>query len=122
MNYMEVNTQIINSVKEWVKLDNEMRTLKEELNIRKKKKDNISNGLLQSMKEKEIDSFDLKDGKLEYKTRKTKKPISKKMLLNILSQYYNGDPNKASELNNYILANREENTKETILRKIQSDS
>ena len=59
MNYMEVNTQIINSVKEWVKLDNEMRTLKEELNIRKKKKDNISNGLLQSMKEKEIDSFDL---------------------------------------------------------------
>ena len=44
------------------------------------------------------------------------------MLLNILSQYYNGDPNKASELNNYILANREENTKETILRKIQSDS
>ena len=70
----------------------------------------------------EIDSFDLKDGKLEYKTRKTKKPISKKMLLNILSQYYNGDPNKASELNNYILANREENTKETILRKIQSDS
>ena len=41
MNYMEVNTQIINSVKEWVKLDNEMRTLKEELNIRKKKKDNI---------------------------------------------------------------------------------
>ena len=122
MNYMEVNTQIINSVKEWVKLDNEMRTLKEELNIRKKKKDNISNGLLKSMKEKEIDSFDLKDGKLEYKTRKTKKPISKKMLLNILSQYYNGDPNKASELNNYILANREENTKETILRKIQSDS
>ena len=122
MKYIEVNTQIINSVKEWVKLDNEMRTLKEELNIRKKKKDNISNGLLQSMKEKEIDSFDLKDGKLEYKTRKTKKPISKKMLLNILSQYYNGDPNKASELNNYILANREENTKETILRKIQSDS
>ena len=122
MNYMEVNTQIINSVKEWVKLDNEMRTLKEELNIRKKKKDNISNGLLQSMKEKEIDSFDLKDGKLEYKTRKTKKKKKKKMLLNILSQYYNGDPNKASELNNYILANREENTKETILRKIQSDS
>ena len=119
---MEINEGIINSVKEWVKLDNEMRTLKEELNNRKKKKDSISNGLLQSMKEKEIDSFDLKDGKLEYKTRKTKKPISKKMLLNILSQYYNGDPNKATELNNYILANREENIKETILRKVQSNS
>ena len=119
---MEINEGIINSVKEWVKLDNEMRTLKEELNSRKKKKDSISNGLLQSMKEKEIDSFDLKDGKLEYKTRKTKKPISKKMLLNILSQYYNGDPNKATELNNFILANREENVKETILRKVQSNT
>lgn len=118
---MEINEGIINSVKEWVKLDNEMRTLKDELNSRKKRKDSISNGLLHSMKEKEIDSFDLKDGKLEYKTRKTKKPISKKMLLNILSQYYNGDPNKANELNNFILSNREESVKETILRKVQSN-
>jgi len=119
---MEINEGIINSVKEWVKLDNEMRTLKDELNNRKKRKDSISNNLLESMKEKEIDSFDLKDGKLEYKTRKTKKPISKKMLLNILSQYYNGDPNKANELNNFILSNREESVKETILRKVQSNS
>lgn len=118
---MEINEGIINSVKEWVKLDNEMRTLKDELNSRKKRKDSISNSLLESMKEKEIDSFDLKDGKLEYKTRKTKKPISKKMLLNILSQYYNGDPNKANELNNFILSNREESVKETILRKVQSN-
>lgn len=115
---MALNQDIINSVKEWVKLDNEMRTLKDEINNRKKRKDNISNNLLRTMKEKDIDTFDLKDGKLEYKTRKTKKPISKKMLLNILSTYYQGDSNKASELNNYILSNREENVKEIISRKI----
>ena len=117
---MALNQEIINSVKEWVKLDNEMRTLKQELNTRKQRKDDITTNLLQSMKQKEIDTFDLKDGKLEYKTRKSKKPISKKMLLNILSQYYQGDSNKANELNNFILSNREENIKDTITRKINS--
>ena len=33
------------------------------------------------MKEHNIDTFDLNDGKIEYATRKTKKPISKKMPL-----------------------------------------
>ena len=75
---MALNQEIINSVKEWVKLDNEMRTLKQELNTRKKRKDDITTHLLDSMKQKEIDTFDLKDGKLEHKTRKSKKPISKK--------------------------------------------
>ena len=115
---MSLNPEIINSVKEWVKIDNEMRTLKEEINTRKKRKDVITANLLETMKQKDIDTFDLKDGKLEYKTRKSKKAISKKMLLNILSQYYQGDSNKANELNNFILSNREENVKDIITRKI----
>ena len=112
--------QIIQSVKKWVQIDNEMRQLREELNKRKKLKDNISLTLLTSMKEHNIDTFDLNDGKIEYATRKTKKPISKKMLLNILSKYYNGDPMKTNELNQFILENREENVKEIITRKLDS--
>ena len=55
--------QIIQSVKKWVQIDNEMRQLREELNKRKKLKDNISLTLLTSMKEHNIDTFDLNDGK-----------------------------------------------------------
>ena len=41
------------------------------------------------------------------------------MLLNILSTYYNEDTEKAVEVNNYILDNREEVVKETVVRKIR---
>ena len=103
-----------------VQIDNEMRQLRNELNNRKKLKDDISSTLLSLMKQNNIDTFDLNDGKIEYATRKTKKPISKKMLLNILSKYYNGDPKKTNELNQFILENREENVKEIITRKLDS--
>lgn len=112
------NEEMINTIRSWVKLDNEMRTLKDEIAKRKKLKDGLSSKLLSTMKQKDIDSFDLNNGKIEHITRKTKKPISKKLLLNILSNYYNGDTNKAKEINSYILENREETSKELIVRKI----
>ena len=40
------------------------------------------------------------------------------MLTNILSKYFKGDTEKANEINDYILENREEVVKETIVRKI----
>jgi len=70
------------------------------------------------MKENEIDSFDINDGRIEYTKRNVKKPITKKILLNILSQYYEGDHVKAADMNNYILQNREETSKEVIVRKV----
>ena len=47
-----------------------------------------------------------------------KKPITKKMLLNILSRYYNGDSSMANEVNKFILDNREEVVKDVIVRKV----
>ena len=74
--------------------------------------------LMNIMKEEEIDSVDINDGRIEYASRKTKKPITKKLLLNILSTYYNGDTSMASEVNNFILSNREEVVKDVIVRKV----
>ena len=115
---METKEQLVQSIREWVKIDNEMRTLKQELNNRKKAKEAISNNLLTVMKENEIDRFDINDGRIEYSKRNVKKAITKKMLLNILSQYYEGDDEKATDMNNYILQNREETSKEVIVRKV----
>ena len=70
------------------------------------------------MKKNEIDCFDIKDGQICYTKKNIKKPITKKVLMDILSNFYNGDISKASELNNYIIDNREEVVKETIERKI----
>jgi len=115
---MEAKNKLIEIIRDWVKTDNEMRTLKSELSTRKKGKDALSAELMNIMKEEEIDSVDINDGRIEYASRKTKKPITKKLLLNILSTYYNGDTSMASEVNNFILSNREEVVKDVIVRKV----
>ncbi len=119
---METKDQLISAVRDWVKLDNEIRTLQKEQTKRKKDKKIISEELMNIMKSNEIDCFDLKDGQICYNTKTVKKPITKKNLFNILSKYYDGDILKASQLNDFISDNREESIKESITRKIDKDS
>ena len=71
--------------------------------------------------ENEIDEFDLNDGKIMYTKKNVKKPITKKILLNLLANYYHGDIEKATALNEYIMTNREETEVETIVRKINKN-
>jgi len=120
---METKEQLVNAIKEWVKLDNEIKTLNSELKTRKLKQKKVSDILIETMKKENIDGVEINNGKdnLSYTKRSVKKPITKGLLMNILSKYYEGDINKATEINNYILENREETIKESItLKKAKS--
>ena len=114
---METKEQLIKTIKEWVKLDNDIRKLQKEASQRKNEKAKISASLMEIMKKNEIDCFDINNGQICYNKKNVKKPITKKVLLDILSKYYKGDLLKASEINNFILDNREETVKETIVLK-----
>ena len=118
---MDSKNSLVNAIKIWVKKDNEIRQLKKEERIRKKEQKEISETLMAIMKENQIDEFDLKDGKLVYTKKNIKKPITKKGLLDILKRYYNDDKEKADELNNFIMENREEKIVETITRTIKGE-
>ena len=118
---METKEHLIKAIKSWVKIDNETRSLQKEINLRKKQKKTISNDLIQIMSKNEIDCFDINDGQIMYVKKNVKKPITQKILLNILSDYYQGDLLKASELNSFIMESREEVVRETIVRKIESE-
>jgi Family of unknown function (DUF5760) len=115
---MDAKEQLVNIVREWVKIDNELRTLQKEVNKRKADKKRSSASLMEIMKKNSIDEFDINDGQLCYTKRNVKKPITKKALMDILATYYKGDLVKAGALNEFILDNREEVVKETIERKI----
>ncbi len=108
---------LINNIKEWVKLENEIAQLNKEINLRKKEKKVLSNTLIETMKNNDIDCFDTKTGQICFNKRKSKKAITKKGLFDILTKYYNGDDTKINELQNFILDNRETITKETITLK-----
>ena len=106
--YMESKEELIKAIREWVKIDNEIRILQKEQIQRKNEKKKISANLMEVMKKNEIDCFDINDGQILYNKRNIKKPVTQKKLVGILSNYFNGDISKATEVNNYILENREE--------------
>jgi hypothetical protein len=117
MEQIEKKDHLIKIVKDWVKIDNELKQLRKEINIRKTKEKEISTELLNVMKKYEIDEFNITGGKIMYSKKNVKKPINKKTLIQILSNYFDGNYEKANDINNYILENREEVVKETIVHK-----
>uniref|UniRef100_A0A6C0EQR3 Uncharacterized protein n=1 Tax=viral metagenome TaxID=1070528 RepID=A0A6C0EQR3_9ZZZZ len=110
--------QLVSIIKDWVKIDNEMRTLQQEMHKRKSEKKRVSQLLIDIMRNNQIDCFDINNGQILYKKKNVKQPITKSVLLEVLSTYFQGDSDKVNELNNFILGNRKVVTKETIVRKI----
>lgn len=113
----ETKAQLVSVVREWVRIDSELTTLQSEISSRRKEKKQISEKLMNVMKTIDINVFDLKDGQLMYKKTKTKKPISKASLISSLSSYFDGNAEKAIEVGTFIMDNREDVVKETIVKK-----
>jgi hypothetical protein len=115
---METKEQLVNNIKEWIKIDAEIVQLKAEIKERTNKKKNLTENLVTVMKTNQIDCFDINGGALVYKKNKIKKPINGKTLLASLQNYYKENPSIAEELTKHVLDNREEQIKETIRRKV----
>jgi predicted component of type VI protein secretion system len=115
---METKEELIENIKEWIKIDNEIAKLKSEIKDKTNKKKLITEGLMNVMKKNEIDCFDINGGSLVYKKNKVKKTLTGKTLLTALQSYYVNQPNTAEELTKHILNSREEQVKESIRRKI----
>jgi hypothetical protein len=115
---METKEYLVNNVRDWIKIDNEISQLKAEIKNKTNKKKNLTENLVTVMKTNNIDCFDVNGGALVYKKNKTKKPISGKTLLAALQNYYKEDDKIAKELTKHILDSREIKIDETIKRKI----
>ena len=115
---METKDQLVNNIKEWIKIDTEIAQLKAEIKDRTNKKKLLTTSLVTVMKTNQIDCFDINGGALIYKTNKTKKPINGKTLLAALQNYYKTDPKAAEDITKHVMDSREEQIKETIKRKI----
>ena len=106
--------ELIENIKAWMKIENELKQLKKEENDRKKKKESISKRLMEIMNENDIDEFNTKTGKIVYSKKNVKKPISKKILLEILTKYTQGNVSQANEITEFINDNREQQVVESI--------
>jgi len=105
------------TITEWVKLDKDAAELRQRMKKINQSKKLISAQLLDIMKERKIDEFDLNtEGKLVRQTKKTKQPINKKQLMASLTKYYEDEDN-AQKITEYILSSRAEKYSENICKK-----
>jgi len=116
---METKEQLINKIKEWMLVENEIKDLRAEIRELNNRKKGMTTDLMVVMKENDIDCFDIKGGSIVYKQSKVKKPINSKTLMVTLSNFFKNDNLKAEELTKYILENREEQIRETIKHKVE---
>lgn len=113
----ETNNIVLCTVKSWVDIDNEIRETQKTQNLLKQEKKRISATLLELMKASNTDCYNTKDCQLLLKVKNSKKPLNKSNLLSMLSKYFPGDLDRATELNHFLLNNRNTVVSESIVRK-----
>ncbi len=117
-NNMETKEELVVKIKEWIQIDNEITKINKDLKDRKIKKKQLTDSLVDVMKNNEIDCFDINGGSLIFKKNKTRKPINGKSLMAALQTYFDKDVTQAEEVTKFVMDSREETVKETIRRKI----
>ena len=108
---------LIENVKNWITIDNELKSIQKNARELRKRKKLLSDNLIETMKEHEIDCLNAKENKLMYIKNKVKKPLSKKHLMTSLLNFFKNDSKKAGEIQKFIMDSREEVVKESIKRK-----
>ena len=114
----ETQQALLENVKSWLTIDNEIRALQKEIKERRKMKKQLTTDLMTTMKSNDIDALNVPDGELIYNKTKTKAPLSKKHLLSSLGQYFENQ-RMIDELSKFIMESRAEKEKESIERKIK---
>ena len=115
---MDERHRLIENVREWLSLDNEIKSLLKKIKVQRQKRKDITSSLVNIMKNNEIDCFDTQDGQLIYTKKNVKNPLSKKHLLKSLAEFFKNDKVIVGQLGKYIMESRECKTKEDIRRKI----
>lgn len=115
---MTSKEELVKTIKDWINIDDEIQKLQKQLKEFKLEKKELSENLLEIMKDNEIDCFDINNGKLLMHKTKTKCPLNKKALMDSLEKYFERMPNiDTNDVSNFILENREIKIKENIKRK-----
>jgi uncharacterized protein (UPF0335 family) len=110
--------QVKDYLRQWIRVENEISTLTQEIKKRKLIHQQLSSSLMNVMRKNEIDCFDITNGKIVYSKTKTRPPLNKGQLKNALLTYYKDDTESANSLNEFLVASRVEKVKEAIKMKI----
>ena len=109
---------MVEDIKKWINLDNELNLLQTQIKDKKNNKKLITERLVNSMKQNEVECLNINGGSLLLKKQVSKKPINQQFLLSTLQTYFKDNNINVNELTEYIFENREQKIQESIKRKI----
>lgn len=113
--------QLKSNVKMYLDMDDQIKALNKAIVERRKKKNELSEEILGTMKKFEIDNMNTKNGKLIYSTTKSTKPLNKSNLITGLNLYFQ-DEDKAKNVSKIVLDNRDKVEKVKLRRTINKKS
>ena len=109
--------QLKSNVKIYLEMDDQIKALNKAIIERRKKKNELSEEILVTMKKFEIDNMNTKNGKLIYSSTKSTKPLNKSNLISGLNLYFK-DEDKATNVSKLVLDSREKVEKVKLRRTI----
>lgn len=112
--------ELIQTVKKWVYLDNQIKQMSNMLKQLRKDKKKHNENMIDMMKANHIDNFELKDGQIQYKKYASRETLTQKRLLEILSNHPQLQSEQVEVLNGYIYENRRVVEKDAIVRKMKN--
>ena len=107
-------------VKEWVSLDDDIKTLQEAIKKRKKMMNDITPQILDFMKRFNINDLNTQNGQLRYTTSLLSKPVNKNFLLAKLGDFFK-DNEKGEKITSYLFENRDKQEKIKLTRVIKKN-
>ncbi len=113
---LKTKEELIFNIREWIKIETEIKTISKSLKEKREKMKDLTNNLVNTMKANAIECFDINGGALVYKQKKSKKPISGKFLLTQLEEYFKDNQDLAKEIHKKVWDNRVIVCKEEIKR------
>ena len=98
------------NVKEWLTLDDDIKTLNSHLRDRKKRKNELTPDILKLMQEYEIQDMNTNSGLIKYNQTLVKKPMNKEFIRKKLSDFLKNSKT-ADDATEYITQNRDSEIK-----------
>ena len=110
--YMEQENQILKNdfaskVKEYITLDEQIKKLAQLVKERRVRMKELSEEIMEEMAENEIDYVNIRNGVLIYNKKEGYKGLSKKVMINGLTNFFNDDEEKTNEAMDTIMNTRE---------------
>ena len=85
---METKEELVIHIKEWIALEDELKTLQKEIKIRRLKKKELNNQLINVMNANDIDCFNINNGRLVHAKTKIQRNDYQEIFIKSLGHVY----------------------------------